>query len=296
MASSTVAVSSGATSVPTVTNGGGGGSSSSDSSSNGGIVVAAGTEEIDGGDIFGERSNVNSVGGYNNSGNPGDALEEMACGNGEANNQGCALCMSKLCSPRVLSCLHVFCEACLDKLLMDEAGDSKVGSVISCPVCHQETSVSSKGAASLTCDYVLTNILDMSAIENMAVLCTSCKAKESAVARCSDCANFLCPNCNTAHQFMRCFEHHKVVAFEDLKQSNEAIPIHKPIFCECHPAENMKFYCHTCQVNGQFFLYLGIIIIWHLITWHLTCTKKLKTDLIIAASINAQSNIIINAL
>lgn len=211
MASSTVAVPS-ATSVPAA-----------------GIV-----EDVDA-DLF-DRNNDG----------PGDALEEM-CGTDETGDQECALCMSKLCSPRVLSCLHVFCEACLDKLLMDEAGDPKVSSVLSCPICRQETSISSKGAASLTCDYVLTNILDMSAIENMAVLCTSCKAKESAVARCSDCANFLCPNCNTAHQFMRCFESHKVVAFEELKQSNEAIPIHKPIFCEFHPAENMKFYCYTCQ-------------------------------------------------
>lgn len=241
MASSTVAVPSGAASVPpTGTTSGG---------------IGNGTEEIDGGDIYGNdnRNSVNVVGGgYNNSaGNPGDALEEMACGNGESKEQGCTLCRSKLCSPRVLSCLHVFCEVCLDKLLIDEAGDSKVVSVINCPICKQETSVSSKGAASLTCDYVLTNILDMSAIENMAVLCTSCKAKESAVARCSDCANFLCPNCNTAHQFMRCFESHKVVAFEDLKQSKEAIPIHKPIFCEFHSAENMKFYCHTCQVSWR---------------------------------------------
>ncbi|XP_032671270.1 B-box type zinc finger protein ncl-1-like isoform X2 [Odontomachus brunneus] len=240
MASSTVAVPSGAASVPPT------GATS---------AIGNGTEEIDGSDLYGNdnRNSVNAASsgggsGYNNSaGNPGDALEEMACGNGGSNEQGCTLCRNKLCSPRVLSCLHVFCEVCLDKLLMDEAGDSKVVSVISCPICQQETSVSSKGAASLTCDYVLTNILDMSAIESMAVLCTSCKAKESAVARCSDCANFLCPNCNTAHQFMRCFESHKVVAFEDLKQSKEAIPIHKPIFCECHPAENMKFYCHTCQ-------------------------------------------------
>ncbi|XP_012215077.1 B-box type zinc finger protein ncl-1 [Linepithema humile] len=234
MASSTLAVPSGA--APSV----------APSAANGGITTG-GTEELDGGDIFSEHNNVNSVGGYNNSGSPGDALEEMTCGNGEASDQGCTLCLSKLCSPRILTCLHVFCEACLDKLLMDEAGDSKVGSVINCPICHQETSVSSKGAASLTCDYVLTNILDMSAIENKTVICTSCKARENAVARCSDCANFLCPNCNTAHQFMRCFENHKVVSFEDLKRSNKAIPIHKPIFCECHPAETMKFYCHTCQ-------------------------------------------------
>lgn len=69
---------------------------------------------------------------------------------------------------------------------------------IVCKYCVLQ--VGSKGAGSLPCDYVLTNILDMSAIESMAVLCTSCKAKEKAVARCSDCANFLCPNCNTAHQ------------------------------------------------------------------------------------------------
>ncbi|XP_078042465.1 protein meiotic P26 [Augochlora pura] len=227
MASSMVAVPSGTASVPAGT----------------GITQS---EEVENGDVFSEH-NINSVTGCNETSSPGDALEEINCGTDENGDQECAICMGKLCSPRVLSCLHVFCEACLDKLLMDEAGDPKVSSVLVCPICQQETSISSKGAASLTCDYVLTNILDMSAIENMAVLCTSCKAKESAVARCSDCANFLCPSCNCAHQFMRCFESHKVVAFEELKKSNEAIPIHKPIFCECHPAENMKFYCYTCQ-------------------------------------------------
>jgi hypothetical protein len=49
-------------------------------------------------------------------------------------------------------------------------------------------------------------------------------------------------------QFMRCFENHHVVAFEELRNSREAIPIHKPIFCEVHPAENMKFFCFSCQV------------------------------------------------
>lgn len=208
-----------------------------------------GTEDVDG-DIFKER-NMTDIGSFNTGSNSGDALEEIAC-SGKMEDQECPLCNSKLCLPRVLSCLHVFCEACLDKLLMDEAGDSKISSVIMCPLCTQETSVGSQGAMSLPSDYILTNILDMSAIKNMAVLCTSCKAKENAVARCSDCANFLCPNCNTAHQFMRCFESHKVIAFEDLKQSNEPIPIHKPIFCESHPAENMKFYCYTCQVRSTF--------------------------------------------
>lgn len=49
---------------------------------------------------------------------------------------------NKLCSPRVLSCLHVFCEACIDKLMVNEAGDSlKFDLAVECPLCKQETKV-----------------------------------------------------------------------------------------------------------------------------------------------------------
>ncbi|OXU28089.1 hypothetical protein TSAR_013888 [Trichomalopsis sarcophagae] len=202
------------------------------------------SDEIDGSESYGDKSASFS------SRNQVDSLEEINYNDGDASDQNhCGICSDKLSSPRVLSCLHVFCESCIDKLHnVEDTVDHKTKSIVTCPMCQQETQVTSKGAASLPCDYVLTNILDMSAIKNTAVLCTSCKAMENAVARCSDCANFLCPNCNTAHQFMRCFENHKVIAFDDLRRSDEAIPIHKPIFCDSHPMENIKFYCYTCQV------------------------------------------------
>ncbi|KAK0080316.1 hypothetical protein PV325_014163 [Microctonus aethiopoides] len=213
------------------------------------ITIVQDTEEIDGNDLMNEWTidGTNATAGSNPE-STDDALEDIPRGNSNINSEDCAVCMGKLSSPRLLSCLHVFCEVCLDKLIVDKSStDATINTTINCPLCEQQTTIGPKGASSLPCDYVLTNILDMSAIETMTVLCTSCKAKENAVARCSDCANFLCPNCNTAHQFMRCFESHKVIAFEDLKRSNKAVPIHKPIFCEFHPAENMKFYCYTCQ-------------------------------------------------
>lgn len=41
--------------------------------------------------------------------------------------------------------------------------------------------------------------------------CTGCKGKQSiAVAKCADCVNWLCANCEAAHEFMHCFDGHKV--------------------------------------------------------------------------------------
>ncbi len=46
--------------------------------------------------------------------------------------------------------------------------------------------------------------------------CTGCKSKQSdAVAKCIECANYLCSNCVTAHQFMHCFEGHSVLRINE---------------------------------------------------------------------------------
>ena len=123
----------------------------------------------------------------------------------------CQICDERLKMPKVLSCLHVFSQECLEKQLeLENPDDPSQGGVIICVICGQETKVGPKGVAELQPDNVMVNLQDMEAIKKMRITCTSCKAKEKAVARCSDCANFLCPNCVTAHQYMRCFENHKV--------------------------------------------------------------------------------------
>ncbi|XP_023221259.1 B-box type zinc finger protein ncl-1 [Centruroides vittatus] len=166
----------------------------------------------------------------------------------------CNLCSHQYEQPRILSCLHVYCESCLEKLLQGTTDEKLEDELISvtgaliCPDCGQETKISNKGVSGLHLDYVLCNQLDITAIENMQIVCTSCKAKEKAVARCTDCATFLCSNCVTAHQYMRCFENHKVVSFEDMKSSSDGIAIHKPITCSAHSGESLKYYCHTCEV------------------------------------------------
>jgi len=142
----------------------------------------------------------------------------------------CQICKKRFHQPRVLSCLHVFCSGCLDRLLEDKEGvgdgdataergvgsSSKVASSgteldqvsLVCPTCKQITHVG--GVSELPLDVVMMNAMDMFDINASRILCTSCKAEEKAVARCTDCASFLCSNCVTAHKYMRCFENHKV--------------------------------------------------------------------------------------
>ena len=131
----------------------------------------------------------------------------------------CHVCAKRYQQPRVLSCLHVFCTPCLEKLVESElgegdaAGDAVMGKrrgdvLIVCPGCKQETRVVAVGVLPL--DVVTMNEMDLTDIRSGRMVCTSCKTEEKAVARCCDCASFLCSNCVTAHKYMRCFENHKV--------------------------------------------------------------------------------------
>jgi tripartite motif-containing protein 2/3 len=140
--------------------------------------------------------------------------EEESADNIEFN---CSFCEEQYKQPKILSCLHIFCLDCVKKIVdtslegkeEDATLKSKGGKIlINCPTCHQITNVSS--IDTLPTDYITMNMLELLAIKDKKVVCTSCKSQQPAVARCSDCANFLCPICVNAHQYMRCFENHKV--------------------------------------------------------------------------------------
>ena len=130
----------------------------------------------------------------------------------EMNSINCSHCKRKLSEPKLLNCLHVFCKPCLSSMLDPTFH-------IECPKSKQATLV--ECVDFLEDDYVMCNMLDMLAIEEKQLDCSSCKTEEKAMARCADCAHFLCKSCVSAHQYMRCFEHHKVIQFDDIKRMYE---------------------------------------------------------------------------
>ncbi|KAK3099629.1 hypothetical protein FSP39_007220 [Pinctada imbricata] len=172
---------------------------------------------------------------------PNNILEDLD------DSQLCQICQEKLKQPKILNCLHVFCEECLETAYKEQCEESGPDLPIVCPICKQETKLPEKGIEGLMTEFVTNDMLEVEAAEDVDIECTSCKAKEKAVARCSDCVSFLCSNCVTAHKFMRCFDNHKVISFDEAGKG-DGLVIHKSVFCTIHPMENLKYFCNTCQI------------------------------------------------
>nr|CAG4649972.1 EOG090X01W2 [Sida crystallina] len=195
---------------------------------------------------------------------PGLATKCAVCGVGDS--------FSVL--PKVLPCLHALCQPCWDKQqqqnerdgscdLLDKSGQG-------CPVCKADCLLSppnTQSTSTLFKDFSSSmSHVPMSSDSTCngwnSATCTACKAKEAvlAVAKCFDCASLLCPSCVLAHQFMHCFEGHRLMTLAELanpssgfggsgggnkSMTNGGCNINsRP--CVRHRGETVTLYCHTC--------------------------------------------------
>ncbi|KAK6742531.1 hypothetical protein RB195_010039 [Necator americanus] len=188
----------------------------------------------------------------------------------------CPLCQEPFREPKVLACFHSFCKACLERQI-DSAEK------IVCPQCHMETQLSVQlGLDSLLSDYGLEAVLSRpNMIEDKGLLfgspsstssspplsdspcdqnsnttnrsaCTGCKSGERASHYCQECTHYLCTNCTMAHQYMHCFEGHRVEPISQIQapvQPSSAASAHERA-CKClqHRAQPLRFFCLTCNL------------------------------------------------
>ena len=70
----------------------------------------------------------------------------------------CSVCLDVYTDPKLLQCLHVFCQTCLVRLVFrDEQGQL----VLSCPNCHQITPVPANGVTGLQPAFHINCLLDI---------------------------------------------------------------------------------------------------------------------------------------
>ncbi|XP_078582448.1 E3 ubiquitin-protein ligase TRIM56-like [Branchiostoma floridae x Branchiostoma japonicum] len=163
----------------------------------------------------------------------------------------CTICLEPFKDPKVLPCLHTFCEGCLKKLVAQD----KVK--FSCPTCRTETVLPKGGVASFKNNFFVQSLSDtvqthksLVSKEGDKVQCDNCE-EDGASQGCVVCEEFLCDECACVHRRAKRTRGHKVIGAAELKEQlitktgslkSKSLPI-----CPKHEDEKLKFYCETCK-------------------------------------------------
>ncbi|XP_078588432.1 uncharacterized protein LOC144869219 [Branchiostoma floridae x Branchiostoma japonicum] len=155
----------------------------------------------------------------------------------------CTQCCHVFCKPKLLPCLHTFCETCIFKVQVGT--ENEKGKVFSCPVetCKEEVA---KGEDDLPDNILVANIINAKSVACAAkgtVKCTSCDNLLEASHRCLDCQRFLCVNCHAAHKHMQIFRRHRMQDISEFFCQQQAQK--RPLYCTKHQGEILELFCET---------------------------------------------------
>lgn len=148
---------------------------------------------------------------------------------------------SKKKKKHLLPCLHSLCFECLNMI--------KVNDKLQCPTCNITHSVSN---IDITCprDYNRVDLMDFVKVKHslMTVKCCACPS-EIATHRCTQCAEFLCNECQKAHVRVNATKNHSLFELAELKKSNNVEAFCRPLTCSEHPDIALNNYCtkSTCH-------------------------------------------------
>ncbi|XP_061488609.1 E3 ubiquitin-protein ligase TRIM56-like [Rhineura floridana] len=157
----------------------------------------------------------------------------------------CKICYDLYVVPKILPCLHSYCQRCLELLV--ENG------TIQCPECRLQTEVPG-GSASLKTNFFINGLLELFQMKhNKDLECTVCSNAQkvvAATAHCLDCKDFLCQMCSQGHCCSCLTLHHKVVNLEDFLAGHYDTEVRflQELWCQGHPQEALRFFCDTCSV------------------------------------------------
>ncbi|XP_030643532.1 tripartite motif-containing protein 2 [Chanos chanos] len=141
----------------------------------------------------------------------------------------CSICLDRYDNPKVLPCLHTFCQRCLQNYIPAHS------LTLSCPVCRQTSILPEKGVAALQNNFFITNLMEVlqrtpsnsnqesSALDTINGVATgqplSCPNHRGNV------MEFYCPPCETAMcEQCTCGEHaeHATVPLKDVLEQQKS--------------------------------------------------------------------------
>ncbi|XP_040035642.2 tripartite motif-containing protein 3b isoform X1 [Gasterosteus aculeatus] len=142
----------------------------------------------------------------------------------------CSICLDHYSNPKVLPCLHTFCESCLQNYIPPES------LTLSCPVCRQTSILPEKGVGALQNNFFITNLMEVLQRDPQCSRPEDCGVLESvsaaAAVKLLCCPNhegkvmeFYCESCETA-MCLDCTEgehrEHVTVPLRDVVEQHKA--------------------------------------------------------------------------
>ncbi|XP_068601333.1 tripartite motif-containing protein 3-like isoform X2 [Brachionichthys hirsutus] len=142
----------------------------------------------------------------------------------------CSICLDHYQNPKVLPCLHTFCEKCLQNYIPPQS------LTLSCPVCRQTSILPEKGVAALQNNFFITNLMEVLQRDPECSRPEACNVLESASAATASqplsCPNhegkvmeFYCESCETA-MCLECTEgehrEHVTVPLRDVLEQHKS--------------------------------------------------------------------------
>nr|DBA29016.1 TPA: hypothetical protein GDO54_009288 [Pyxicephalus adspersus]DBA29017.1 TPA: hypothetical protein GDO54_009288 [Pyxicephalus adspersus] len=141
----------------------------------------------------------------------------------------CSICLDRYKNPKVLPCLHTFCERCLQNYIPAHS------LTLSCPVCRQTSILPEKGVSALQNNFFITNLMDVlqrspdNGIEESSILETvnavaagkplSCPNHDGNVMEfyCQSCETAMCQDCTGGEH-----AEHPTVPLKDVVEQHKA--------------------------------------------------------------------------
>merc|ERR1719312_2074328 len=155
------------------------------------------------------------------------------------NELECPICRDHFTCPRVLPCLHVFCECCLAQA----AGHN---SYVVCPICRKEVALINGDVRNFPKHNMIENLIRILTLnkEKETKLCDGC-GNRGAEYWCVEAEEAYCKDCKSIYSSLKYTKDHHIFNFDELIKDRSLQANHRIQFCMKHPAEALRLYCET---------------------------------------------------